>query len=129
MSRIDSGAGDLKAVIEDIRGQLALLTDRVLQLEASSGGVVGGDQSEAVSAAAAAEAAPLHAAAVAPSGAPGPPAPIAEAISEELLVVISAAVAAFLGERAHIRQIRLLSSSLWAIQGRASVQASHRLNR
>ena len=33
----------------------------------------------------------------------------AEEISEEILLVISAAVAAFLGERAHIRQVRLLA--------------------
>ena len=35
-------------------------------------------------------------------------------------------VAAFLGERAHIRQIRLVSSTAWAQQGRVSIQASHR---
>jgi len=54
-----------------------------------------------------------------------PPAPI----PEEILLVISAAVAAFLGERAHIRQVRLISTPFWAIHGRASIQASHRLIR
>lgn len=50
-----------------------------------------------------------------------------EPISEETLLVISAAVAAFLGERRRIRQIRLLSSTAWAMQGRVSIQASHQL--
>lgn len=54
-----------------------------------------------------------------------PPAPAAEPISEEILVVISAAVAAFLGKRPHIRQIRLVGTSSWAQQGRATIQASH----
>ena len=41
-------------------------------------------------------------------------------------LVIAAAVAAFLGERAHIRQVRLVASEAWAQQGRVSVMASHR---
>ncbi|RUL87299.1 hypothetical protein [Tautonia sociabilis] len=48
-------------------------------------------------------------------------------VSQELVYVISAAVAAFLGKRAHVRQIRLLGSAAWAQQGRVTVQASHRL--
>jgi len=55
------------------------------------------------------------------------PAPVVEGITEEEVLAISAAVAAFLGVRAHIRQIRLLSSTAWAQQGRVSIQASHRL--
>jgi hypothetical protein len=39
---------------------------------------------------------------------------------------IAAAVAAFLGERTHIRQVRLLTSEAWAQQGRVSVMSSHR---
>ena len=50
-------------------------------------------------------------------------------MSDDTLAVISAAVAAFLGKRAHVRQVRLISSSAWAQQGRVSVQASHRLER
>jgi methylmalonyl-CoA carboxyltransferase large subunit len=57
----------------------------------------------------------------------GPVAPEAEGLSEELVLVISAAVAAFLGKKAHIRQIRLLGSAAWAQQGRATIQASHAL--
>jgi len=43
----------------------------------------------------------------------------------DLVLVISAAVAAFLGKRASIRQIRLAGETPWAMQGRATVQASH----
>jgi methylmalonyl-CoA carboxyltransferase large subunit len=45
--------------------------------------------------------------------------------SEEDLVAISAAVAAFLGVRARIRQVRLLQSSAWAQVGRIGTHASH----
>jgi methylmalonyl-CoA carboxyltransferase large subunit len=50
-----------------------------------------------------------------------------EGVSEEVLLVISAAVAAFLGKRARIRQVRLLGSAAWAQQGRVTIQASHAL--
>ena len=50
-----------------------------------------------------------------------------EGITEDEVLAISAAVAAYLGVRAHIRQIRLLSTGAWAQQGRVSIQASHRL--
>ncbi len=51
----------------------------------------------------------------------------AEGITEEELLAISAAIGAYLGVRAHIRQIRLVSTTAWAQQGRVSIQASHRL--
>src|SRR5262245_7930266 len=62
--------------------------------------------------------------------APAPPPPPAEAegLSEELILVISAAVAAFLGKKPHIRQIRLLGATNWAQQGRVMIQASHALS-
>ncbi len=50
-----------------------------------------------------------------------------EPISEDILLVIAAAVAAYLGERAHIRIVRLAPSHAWAQQGRVSIQASHQL--
>ena len=50
-----------------------------------------------------------------------------EGITEEEILAISAAVAAYLGVRAHIKQIRLLSGNAWAQQGRVSIQASHML--
>jgi methylmalonyl-CoA carboxyltransferase large subunit len=69
------------------------------------------------------------AAATAPQAAP--PAvreePAAEGITEAELIAISAALGAYLGVRAHIRQIRLVSTAAWAQQGRVSIQASHRL--
>ena len=45
----------------------------------------------------------------------------------EMVLVIGAAVAAFLGKKAPIRQIRLLGSAAWAQQGRVTIQASHNL--
>ena len=50
-----------------------------------------------------------------------------EALSEEILLVLSAAVAAFLGKKAHIRQVRLLDTGAWSQQGRVTIQASHNL--
>jgi methylmalonyl-CoA carboxyltransferase large subunit len=72
------------------------------------------------------------AASVAAVAAPAPPvAEVSDAaaeISEETLLAISAAVAAYLGVRAHIKTIRLIGSGAWAQQGRVFLQASHRLN-
>jgi methylmalonyl-CoA carboxyltransferase large subunit len=51
-----------------------------------------------------------------------------EGVSEEILLVISAAVAAFLGKKPPIRQIRLLGTTAWAQQGRVTIQASHALS-
>lgn len=56
-----------------------------------------------------------------------PPQPKEEGISEEVLIAISSAIAAYLGKRPAIRQIRLLGSAAWAQQGRVSIQASHRI--
>jgi methylmalonyl-CoA carboxyltransferase large subunit len=78
--------------------------------------------------AAAAVPAPL-AAVVAP--APRPPQPeVLEEVSPDILMVLTAAVAAFLGKRGHIRGARLVRtapSNAWAQQGRVFVQASHNL--
>ncbi len=63
----------------------------------------------------------------APAAAPQPALPVREEISEETMLVIAAAVAAYLGERAHIRVVRLVPSHAWAQQGRMSIQASHHL--
>jgi methylmalonyl-CoA carboxyltransferase large subunit len=52
-------------------------------------------------------------------------APKAEPLSEELILVLGAAVAAYLGKKAPIRQIRLLGSPAWRHQGRVTIQASH----
>jgi methylmalonyl-CoA carboxyltransferase large subunit len=45
--------------------------------------------------------------------------------SEEEMLAIAAAVAAFLGVRARIRQVRLVHSSVWAQVGRIGTHASH----
>ena len=61
---------------------------------------------------------------------PAPSEPGAEERTPELIMILSAAVAAFLGKRARIRSARLVRaapSSAWAQQGRVFVQASHNL--
>ena len=49
-------------------------------------------------------------------------------ISEEEMLAISAAVAAYLGVRAHVRQVRLIRSDAWTQVGRISIQSSHNLH-
>jgi methylmalonyl-CoA carboxyltransferase large subunit len=51
----------------------------------------------------------------------------AETLSEELIAVLSAAIAAYLGKKPHIRQIRLIGTTTWAEQGRVTIEASHAL--
>jgi methylmalonyl-CoA carboxyltransferase large subunit len=97
----------LEAILEDIRSQLADLATRVTRLE------------ERLEARDSPQPAGLSPAVVLPR----PP-----ALTEEKLLAISAAVAAFLGERVRIRQIRLVGSNVWAQQGRLSIQASHQLH-
>ena len=94
--------------LDALRAHLAALTAKIAEMG-------GADVAEA--------AAPAEPAPVAVAAAPEP-----EEISEEILMAISAAVAAYLGKRAHIRTVRLLSSTAWAQQGRVNIQASHRLN-
>jgi methylmalonyl-CoA carboxyltransferase 12S subunit len=101
---------DLAALLEEIRNQLAELTGRVAQLE-------GERAAPPPTAKAAAPPEPVPAAA---------PAAVPE-ITEEELLAISAAIAAYLGVRVRIRQIRLIGSHAWAQEGRVSIQASHRL--
>lgn len=96
------------AIVEDLRKQLADLTARVAELEEE-------ERSE------------LSASVVPEQRPPEHPQPSHELTEEELLA-ISAAIAAYLGVRPHIRQIRLISSNAWAQQGRVSIQASHRLH-
>ncbi len=84
-----------------LRQELARLSERVAALEAAFGMRPGADAS------------------LRPAAAPDP----AEATgaSEELVLVISAAIAAFLGKKPHIRQIRLLGATTWAQQGRVTI--------
>jgi methylmalonyl-CoA carboxyltransferase 12S subunit len=99
----------MEAVLADIQAQLRALTERIGRLEQAQ-----------------VPAASDHSQAAAPAEVPAAP-PQHETITEEELLAISAALAAYFGVRVHIRQIRLISSSAWAQQGRVSVQASHRL--
>lgn len=66
-----------------------------------------------------------------PKPAAAPPPPAEQEISPEILMVISAAVAAFLGKKARVRGARLIrpvvSTSAWAQQGRVFVQAARNL--
>ena len=64
----------------------------------------------------------------APVKAAPPAPPAAPEVTEEELLAISAALAAYFGVRVHVRQVRLISSAAWAQQGRVSVQASHLLH-
>ena len=52
-------------------------------------------------------------------------------VSPETVVIIAAAVTAFLGKKVKIRQVHQLDSGTtpWAQQGRAIIQASHNLSR
>ena len=102
---------DPSLVIEELRAEIRALSERLERLEQHEG---------------ASAAAPKTAAAQTPAFA-SPPEPVVEETSEEILMVISAAVAAFLGERAHVKQVRLIRSPAWAQQGRVTIQASHQL--
>ena len=97
---------EIAEIIDDLRRQIETLSRRVAELE--------GEKSPG---------SPAEPPAQAGSGVPSGPA--SPEISEDELIAISAALAAYLGVRAHIRQIRLIGSRLWAQEGRASIQASH----
>lgn len=53
----------------------------------------------------------------------GPPA--SPTVPPDVVLAISAAVAAVLGKRATVRQVRLSGSTSWAQQGRTAVMTSH----
>ena len=97
---------EVMAILDETRAQLAALAARVEQLEAGS------------------KTRPQTETAVASVSKPvEQPAPVKQEITEEEVLAVSAALAAYLGVRVHIRQMRLLSSSAWAQQGRVSVHA------
>jgi len=107
---VETISEEVASAIDDLRQQLASLSERLAKLEN-------------------AEAPPRAAPSVtmAPSAVPAGPKPGPD-ITEEELIAISSAVAAYLGVRVHIQQIRLISSHSWSQQGRVSVQASHHLH-
>jgi methylmalonyl-CoA carboxyltransferase 12S subunit len=107
-----AGPAELVAAVAALRAEVARLADRIAALETTAAAT------PAPAPAAAEPAAPAPAAAAAVDGGE---------LSEELVLVISAAVAAYLGKKPYIRQIRLVTSPTWSHQGRVSVQASHAL--
>jgi methylmalonyl-CoA carboxyltransferase large subunit len=106
--------------MQDLRAQVAALTERLAGLEelaSMSGG----------------ESIPAARPAVAETDVSDAPSAnsfvaAAEGITEEEFLAISAALAAWLGVHAHIRQIRLIRTGSWAQQGRVTIQTSHRLS-
>jgi methylmalonyl-CoA carboxyltransferase 12S subunit len=113
MARITTS--DLAELLKQVQTQLAELSERVEKLESAGGGK------------AAVKSAPEAPIAAEPKAAqPAPPA--RPELTEEEMIAISAALAAFLGVRVRIRQIRLISTRAWAQQGRVSIQASHILH-
>jgi methylmalonyl-CoA carboxyltransferase 12S subunit len=56
----------------------------------------------------------------------GPPVPTV--LPPDVVLAISAAVAAYLGKRAKVRQIHLSGGASWAQEGRAAAMASHRIS-
>jgi methylmalonyl-CoA carboxyltransferase 12S subunit len=97
-----TGLADVLKALASIQNELTKLGERVAALESAA-----------------------HAK---PATAPSPPPAQPESLSDELVLIIGAAIAAFLGKKAHIRGIRLLDSAAWAQQGRVTIQASHALN-
>jgi methylmalonyl-CoA carboxyltransferase large subunit len=105
-NRVSRELDEFAAAVRALREEMARLADRVAALES----------------AAAATATALGAGQTAARIAP--PEQVAE-LSEELILVIGAAVAAYLGKRPYIRQIRLVTTPTWTHQGRITIQASH----
>jgi len=116
----NSDAEALRATLEEIRSQLAALAERVNGLEKLVSPVA--PQS------ATAAKAPTPEPAVSNAPATNSSVAAAAGISEEEILAISAALAAWLGVQPHIRQIRLIRTSAWAQQGRVTIQASHGLH-
>jgi methylmalonyl-CoA carboxyltransferase large subunit len=54
---------------------------------------------------------------------------VAANVPEHVILAISAAVAAFLGKRATVKQIHLVGDTTWAREGRAYVQSVHSASR
>lgn len=100
----------LLAVIEELRAEVRSLAARVGELETHIQHLA------------------PHAARTAVPAASPPPAAADASVTEEELLAISAAIAAFLGVRAKIRQVRLVHSATWAQVGRVHIQASHRVH-
>lgn len=113
MTKPSATDADLNEAVYALREELARLADRVAALEATSGA-----RGLAAQSASAPAQTPTQRQSVPPAQEP---------LSEEMLLVLSAAIAAFFGKKPHIRQIRLIGTTAWAQQGRVTIQASHAL--
>jgi methylmalonyl-CoA carboxyltransferase large subunit len=119
----DFHSEDQSLSLDELLAQLASLTERLVELEKLASG------SRSVTAAAAVGDTPAKTQAGAIESSASASHLAAEAgISEEEVLAISAALAAWLGVHTHIRQIRLIHTRAWAQQGRVTIQASHTLN-
>src|SRR5450432_3081345 len=105
---------ELAATLEKLQAQMAEISRQMEVLEKRDADEHGPDGAGGVAA---------QPATTQPVGSEPAPA----AITEEEVLAIAAAIGAYLGVRAHIRQIRLVGTSAWAQQGRVSIQASHML--
>jgi methylmalonyl-CoA carboxyltransferase large subunit len=114
---------ELADLMQELRAEVRTLAERVAALERHAGAVVATAAATAAAPAATAVTAAPAGGATAAAAPPVRPEP-----TEEDLLVIAAAVAAFLGVRARIRQVRLIQSTAWAQVGRATVHASHRVH-
>ena len=131
-----AGVERLQDAIDALVAQLADLNARLEKLEAGATATPVAAPAPVVAKPAVAEPvpappAPAVAAPAEPAKAepaPAKPEKVEDELSDELVLILSAAVAAYLGKRPHIRAIRPLGSSAWAQQGRVFVQASHQLN-
>ncbi|HET6436613.1 MAG TPA: hypothetical protein VFG59_01025 [Anaeromyxobacter sp.] len=112
IARASEATADLIELVGRLRAEVAALSERMARLEAA--GAPGPTL-------------PAAAPPLAPASVPEP-APPAPSITEEEILAVSAALAAYLGVRPRIRQIRLIGSPAWAQQGRVSIQASHHLH-
>ena len=107
---VDSGVTELRSQLDELLVQLAQLSERVSGLE----------NLKAV--------AEIPAAKAVPEPKAKTPIAVEGGITEEEVLAISAALAAWFGVQPHIRQIRLIRSGAWAQQGRVTIQASHGLH-
>ena len=99
---------DALALVAEMRAEIAALTQRVQALDAVR------EELNALKL----QVSALEQSAAKAAATPAP-------VSEEDMIAISAAVAAFLGVHARIRQVRLVHSSAWAQVGRMGTHASH----
>ena len=97
---VETYSVDETSLIEDLRKEVSALAERLAALE-----------SRKASPAVESLVAPPSARAVAPKPEPQPEA--TPEITQEELLAISGALAAYFGVRVHIRQIRLIGSSAW----------------